>query len=344
MRITVANEDRADAWDAYVQRAGGATFYHCYAWKKAMQGAYGLKAFYFMAEDGDSVRGILPLAVVPQWRGCGVLVSTPYANYGGVVADCTEARVMLTEAALGALDESGCDYLEMKQFDSDPAPGWIERLDYHALVLPLAPDPEQIWTQQLNTKVRNQTRKAMKQGFNVSIGPEYMPDFLRVYRRNLRDLGTPPHSARWYRELEELLGDRLTVIVAYLDGHPVAGAWLFCFRDTVFLHAAASLKSVQGMCPNNLVYWKAIEWAALAGYGYMDFCRSRVDAGSYHFKQQWGAEPRQIYYRYLPGKRHHFPDVDPHNPKYKTAIAIWRHVPLVIADRVGPMLRSRITT
>jgi len=344
MRVTVANDSQAGAWDAYVAGAETATFYHCYAWKKALERAYGLKTFYLMAGDDGTPRGVLPLAATPGRAGRGALVSTPYANYGGVLADSHEAQTALINAAAAILEDSKYAYLEMKQLDPAPTREWIERRDYRALVLPLAPDPGRIWTQRLNSKVRNQTRKALKQKMEVRIGPEHFADFRQVYLRNLRDLGTPPHSARWYGELEDLFRERMTAVVACLDGRPVAGAWLFCFRDTVLMHAAASLREFQRLCPNNLVYWKCIEWAARAGYARLDFCRSRIGAGTYHFKEQWGAIPTMIYNCFLPGVRKHIPDLDPYNPRYKAAIAVWRIMPLGLANRIGPLLRRRITT
>ena len=136
----------------------------------------------------------------------------------------------------------------------------------------------------------------------------------------------------------------MTVLVLYLEGKPVAGAWLFRFGTTAFLHSAASLQEHRRLCPNNLVYWKAIEWACKAGCRALDFCRSREGSGTFHFKKQWGAKPAQIYYQYLMKGGRHMPRVDPHNPKFKLAETLWSKLPLAVANCVGPKLRCRITT
>lgn len=344
MKAELVGDAHAADWQDYLLRADGATFYHQYRWKTALEQAYGLKTCYLAAKDGADVHGILPLAEISGFSGSRSLVSTPFANYGGVVADSASARDCLIDEAGRLLKDGGMSLLELKQDTRCDHHLLVDKLDYHALSLSLSADPEDVWKTKLNTKVRNQTRKAMKSEMKTAIGPELLPEFLPVYRRNLRDLGTPTHSMRWFRVLVELFPKQMTTVVVRLGGKPVAGAWILLFKDTAILHAAASLKEYRRLCPNNLVYWTAIEFLCRKGYRVLDFARSRVGAGTYHFKQQWGAVPRQLHYQYLLNTAKNIPDMDPHNPKYRLAIALWRHLPLSIANAAGPWLRRRIST
>lgn len=345
MRVAEIGDDRAQAWDDYVFSAADATFYHQYRWRRALRGTYGLRTWYLAAEEEDGrIRGVLPLAEIPGVLGRGVLLSLPYGNYGGVLADSAEARDALLGDARHRLVARRGKYLELKQPRRCDTPLLVDKLHYHSLELELTADPDVIWRERMNAKVRNQVRKATKSGLSAVSGPEHLPGFISVYRRNQRDLGTPTHSLRWFNLLAELFGDRMGVVLVLADGRPVAGGWLFFFRDTAVLHAAASLAEHRERCPNNLVYWEAIALCCRRGCRVLDFARSRVGSGSYHFKQQWGAVPRQTYYQYMLNAATRIPDMDPVNPRFAAAIALWRRLPLPLANVLGPLLRWRITT
>ena len=344
MNIEAINENGAEAWQDYVTNSPHSTFYHQYQWRSALEAAYNLRTWYLMATEDGRTCGILPLAEVSSLQGRRSMISLPFANYGGVVADSPEAETALLNAAATILKQRGMKYLELKHVRHCEDTRLVDKLNYHSLELPLTEDSEEIWKNQLNAKVRNQVRKAEKTGVTAAIGPELLPAYFSVYRRNLRDLGTPTHSMRWFRSVCDLFSRDMTAIICYVEGKPVAGAWLVFFKDIAILHSAASLMEYRKYCPNNLVYWKAIEHCCKRRCHTLDFARSRVGAGTYHFKQQWGAIPRQTYYQYVLNTVKEPPDVDPSNPKFKLAIDVWRRLPLPLANAVGPILRQRIST
>lgn len=345
MKIVRATDADAAAWDAYVASSTTATFYHQYRWRQALHQAYGIATIYLAAQDeAGAWRGILPLALFSPLGGGRTLLSLPFANYGGIVADSPVATNALLDAARELLGEQHAQYLELKHVSRLDHPALVDKLHYHSLELPLMADPEALWEKSLNTKARNQVRKARKEGVTAATGRQLLPQFIAVYRRHLRDLGTPTHGMRWFQALEHILGDEMDVVVASADGQPVAGAWLFYFKDIAILHAAASLSAYNKRCPNNLVYWTAIELACRRGCRVIDFARSRIGSGTYHFKSQWGATPRQTYYQYILNTAKSVPDMDPHNPAYSRATRIWSRLPLPVANAFGPWLRKRITT
>ena len=76
--------------------------------------------------------------------------------------------------------------------------------------------------------------------------------------------------------------------------------------------------------------------AAARGCTGFDFGRSKAGTGAYAFKKNWGFEPKPLPYRYhlLPGAS--IPEHNPLNPKYKAMIAVWRRLPLPVANLLGP--------
>jgi hypothetical protein len=74
------------------------------------------------------------------------------------------------------------------------------------------------------------------------------------------------------------------------------------------------------------------------GVRIFDFGRSKRGTGSFDFKKNWGFECSPLAYEYqlLAGKD--LPQNNPLNPKYRAFIALWRRLPIQVANAVGPML------
>ena len=299
MKVRHATDMDKESWDTYVIAHADATFYHQYDWRTAITQNYSLVTHYLLAEDAERIVGILPLAEIRPFTGRRVLISLPFANYGGVLADSAEAATCLLDKAETLVNSRKLAYLEMKQNQPLDHPGLKDKLHYFSLVLALSDDPEIVWKEKLNTKVRNQVRKAQKSGLSCDAGSQYMQDFIAVYQKNMRDLGTPTHKRCWYETLARLFPGNVEFVVVTHAGSIIAAALLLRFKKTLIFHSAASNKKHLHLCPNNMVYWKSIELACLQGYERLDFGRSRENSGTFHFKRQWGAEPEQTYYQYF---------------------------------------------
>jgi FemAB-related protein (PEP-CTERM system-associated) len=344
MNVLYATDADAKRWDAYIMAHQDSTFYHQYGWRVAVSRNYGLTTHYLLAEENERVTGVLPLTEIKPIAGARVLNSLAFANYGGLLADsATTASSLLTEAR-ELMKRRNAAYLELKQVKPFEHPQAKSKLHYFSLVLPLDSDPEVVWKEKLNVKVRNQVRKAQKSDISANIGPQYLDAFINVYQRNMRDLGTPTHRRKWYETLADVFQGKVHVVAAIHSDSVIAAALMLEFKKTLILHSAASNKKYLRLCPNNLIYWKAIEFGCLHGCERLDFARSRENSGTFHFKRQWGAEPEQTHYQYFLNRVDTIPDMDPQNPRYAPATAIWKCLPVPIANILGPIVRSRITT
>ena len=88
MRIRLADTADVDRWDRYVERSAKCSAYHRWAYRSALEDAYGLRTRYLVAEnDQGDVTGILPSARIPRLGGPGSLCALPYCDLGGPVAD-----------------------------------------------------------------------------------------------------------------------------------------------------------------------------------------------------------------------------------------------------------------
>jgi lipid II:glycine glycyltransferase (peptidoglycan interpeptide bridge formation enzyme) len=92
------------------------------------------------------------------------------------------------------------------------------------------------------------------------------------------------------------------------------------------------------LAANDFMYWEVMRRAAERGYRLFDFGRSKVDTGAYHFKKNWGFEPKALAYQYLPVGKPDIPEINPLNPKYQAMIAAWRRLPLWSTKILGPLI------
>ena len=79
-----------------------------------------------------------------------------------------------------------------------------------------------------------------------------------------------------------------------------------------------------------------MERAREKGCRTFDYGRSKRGSGAFDFKTYWGFEPEQLYYEYFLVKRKEMPNLSPTNPKYGLAIKLWRKLPLVFTQVIGP--------
>jgi serine/alanine adding enzyme len=79
-----------------------------------------------------------------------------------------------------------------------------------------------------------------------------------------------------------------------------------------------------------------LEYACQQGFKVFDFGRSTPDSGTYRFKAQWGAQPKQLHWYYWLKDGRSIPGLNPQNPKYALAIRLWQRLPLAVANLLGP--------
>jgi CelD/BcsL family acetyltransferase involved in cellulose biosynthesis len=214
-------------------------------------------------------------------------------------------------------------------------------------------DVDRLWGA-IGSKTRNQVRKAEKAGLTIERrGRDGMRDFYRVWRVNMRDLGSPAHSERWFEALADHLAERAACYLVRRGREVIGGLVALSFRDTVLVPWASSDRRYFHLCPNNLLYWTAIRDAALAGARRFDFGRSSVGSGTYHFKRQWGAAEVRLYWQEVDALAPPAllaAGVEP--PAAASPVAghgrqraerLWRVLPVPLATWLGSRIRGGIT-
>lgn len=338
--VSIAPASAGDArlWDAFVESQSQASGYHAWGWRTVFERAFKHEAMYLMARRGEAVVGVLPLVAIKSLLFGRTLTSLPFVNYGGVVAVDAETERALVDAATDVARRLRCAHVELRHV-AQRFPALPCKRHKVAMMLDVAGAG---WDQ-LDKKVRNQIRKAQKSGLTIQRGgAELLDDFYRVFARNMRDLGTPVYSRALFEEVLREFPQRVRVHVVRQGAIAAAAAITYRTRGAMEMPWASSVRDYNAMCPNHLLYWEVIQWAAQEGCNQVDLGRSTPGAGTYLFKQQWGAQPVPLHWEYSLVSGATLPNTSPTNPKYAAVIALWKGLPLSVANRIGPPLVRQI--
>lgn len=325
----------AQLWDAFVDQANEATFFHRAGWKRVLEKAFGHKAYFLYVLDGNRIVGILPLGYVKSLLFGNSLVSVPFCVYGGVVAESEAARRLLLDEACALAKRLFVDSLEIRSLQPT-GENWPSKSLYVTFRKTIDADHDKN-LQAIPNKQRAVVRKGMRSGL-VSEEGWHGERMYQVYAESVRNLGTPVFSAKYFRVLREVFGNDCRSLMITHEGKDVAGVLSFYFKDQVLPYYAGSTFAAKDLYAHGFMYWELMRNACDQGIKIFDYGRSKVDTGSYSFKKNWGFEPEPLHYEYFLVKAASIPEVNPTNPKYQFFINAWKKLPLPMANTVGPFL------
>jgi len=352
-QILVAEDKHEKDWEQFVESS--ACRHHCFRWpwRKIIQDVFGHKPYYLICYSQDTdenqtgpktVSGVLPCFLVRSRLFGSALISVPYLNGGGILADSKEAHSALFDRASQIGSDLGVRYIEFRcrsETAWNPA-GLEQRTHKAASILELRPSAEELFAS-FPAKLRSQIRRPTKSGAEaISVlggecSPALIKRFYGVFSTNMRDLGTPVYPRALFEKVIDLFPNSSRLIGVELEGRLVAAGITLSNAVSVEIPWASSLKEFNSEAVNMLMYWEAIKQSCLAGSLYFDFGRSTIGSGTFRFKAQWGAQPIQLfwYYKLYEGE---LPNVSPKNPAFSTLVNCWRHLPIPVANLLGPWI------
>lgn len=338
IRIHTCNEEDRERWDQFVISHAECTNYHRWAWKDFFREVFGWPAIYLLAEEGGTVRGILPL-ISQKCLLRNYLSSMPHLKGGGIVADGPDIEKLLLASAIEAVRRTKATYLELRHLIQHDLP-LVLRQDKVGAVMGIEADSEER-LHRLEKKTRNLVRKSLTFGMTAEFGGSaLLTEFYDVYRCNMHDLGSPSYSSHFFSEILNRFPDEAHVCVARLGRETVAAAFLIGFRATLEVAWASSYRKFLGLKPNMFLYWSVLTFAAEQGYESLDFGRSGRGSGTYEFKLQWGAVPSSLYWGYWLNHRASVPSTRPRG--MQLASRMWQRLPVAVTNLLGPKLVRHI--
>ena len=323
-------------WDAFVGAAEHSTFCHLAGWREIMSGVLGHECPYLVAVDGDGTwRGVQPLVRVKSRLFGHYLVSMPFLNYGGPLGT-PAARRALVDAAVTHARRSAAGLLELRTRQPVECDLRVSHRKITVL-LDLPDSAELLWRKGLPSSRRRQVSRAQKEGMDARFGPDQVEPFYEVFAVNMRDLGTPVLPKRWFERIARVLGSSVIFGVVYWRGQPLAAGCGFVWGNEFEITWVSSLRRYDHKMPNMLLYWSYMEHLISRGVRVFNFGRCTPGGRTHQFKHQWGGVDAPLpWLQWSPRQVDATPS--PERPLYRVATALWRGVPLPLANRVGPLL------
>lgn len=330
--------ERLPKLEEYVLRGNQLPLSRHLGWLSVLEKGLRQSPYCLEATQGGQTCGVLPLAFVKSRLFGKFLVSMPYLNYGGCIADNPEAANSLVDRAVALAEELRARYLELRE----EAPRSHPRLNEHVstkvhMRLALPETPGNLWDK-LSAKVRNLVRKGQKHNLQTVWGShDLLGDFYSVFSRNMRDLGTPVYGKRLFRAILKQFPERAELCVVRSGDRPISAALLLHGWGVTEVPSASSLKEFNSTSANMLMYWHLLERAVQRGQQVFDFGRSSADSNTYRFKKQWGAEPFPATWQYFlrVGQAN---QARPDNPRYGKFIRAWQKMPVWMTKLIGPTI------
>ena len=326
---------------AFLASHADATPFHRPAWLAAVAKGTGNPALALITERSGEIAAYLPLNAVHSPLFGRLLASSGFAVGGGVLtADGTDPDALFAAAEELALRLSSPTIELRGGALPEGRAGWqIKDQSHCGFIAPLAADDEaQLLS--IPRKQRAEVRKGLEQALEVTIGSSQADRAAHyaVYATSVRNLGTPVFPRGLFDAVLDGFGEDADILTVSHDGKPVASVLSLYHRGAVMPYWGGGVWEARRLRANDRMYYELMLHARRRGCSHFDFGRSKTGSGAYDFKRNWGFEPEPLSYANWTAPGTEARDADPTSARHALQIAIWRRLPLALANRFGPLI------
>jgi len=325
---------------AFLRDRPDATPFHTPQWAEAVTEGCGQGTHWLFAERDGTIAGLVPLTEVHSPLFGRALVSSGFAVGGGILAECERSGDALGEAAWRLAERLCCPTLELRGGWLPGGQGWhVKTGVYAGFARELAADDEAELAQ-IPRKQRAEVRKALGAEMTVETGRgrRDLDAHYAVYSESVRNLGTPVFPRALFAAMLDTFGADADILTIRHDGGPVASVLSLYHRGTVMPYWGGGTFAARSLRANELMYFALMRHARTRGCTRFDFGRSKLGTGAFAYKKNWGFEPAPLAYAVRTADGAEPREINPLSPKYRAQVALWRKVPLPIANRLGPLI------
>lgn len=312
MDLSILTDDDCDTWDNIVNSSTHSTLFHTWKFLKIMEKHSRVKFFGksfkptllpVKINDGSGTVGIIPLyyynlpakrTVISPPGGvqclylgqilCDFDTLIPRKRYSRILAFQKELDTFMKEElqANSILINSSPGFEDSRPFtwsDYTVEPRYTYRLDLRC-------GEELLWNNLRNT-VRKSIRKCERNGIEFMEGGK--DDIEKLYNL-LKDAERISVPKEFLMEVfDAFYPENLRILTVKYDGNLLSGAIMTRYNDEFSFWIGFPRVSLKGMAPNDLLYWKTIQWALRQGTEHLEMIGAS-EPTLFNFKNKFNSE------------------------------------------------------
>ena len=318
-----------------------ATPFHRPAWLLAVARGTGNAALGLVLEQAGEVAGWLPLSLIASPIFGRMLASSGFAVGGGVLVAVGTDPAPLFAAAAELAARRCCPTIELRggELPAETA-GWHVKRESHAgFVRPLATSDEAELTA-IPRKQRAEVRKGLAGDLTITVGIAARDRAAHhaVYAESVRNLGTPVFPRALFAATLDAFGDDADILTVWSGDAPVASVLSLYHAGAVMPYWGGGTYDARRLRANDRMYYELMLHARRRGMDKFDFGRSKTGSGAYDFKRNWGFTPEPLAYGVWTAPGAEARDADPTSAAHARRIALWKRLPLPVANLIGPWI------
>jgi Uncharacterized protein involved in methicillin resistance len=346
----LSNKNESE-WRDFVEKEGRAGIWHTIEWRDILVNEYHFKPKYLMARNDNGICGILPIFQIKSPITGNRVVSLPFSYHCGPVATSDEAYLALIEESQKISDDLGCKYVEMKMLEklSDTVVSegeLIENLYFNTSILDLSANPDDNWKKLDSRRTRWAINKAVRS--EVHIRTETDSNDLKQHHKlkiqTRKKHGSPAPSLKFFKSIMDSFEEKgmVKLWVAEHENNVISTLMFYTYKDVVMPAYIASDDAYNSLMPNNLLYWRSIEWGCNNGFKYFDFGRTEPNNETLlSFKGKWGCNNFKIPYYYYP-EQPKLMSQNRNDAKTGFIRKTWKKLPDPVLEVLGPKLLKHV--
>ncbi len=323
--------------EAFVAENGGSVF-HRPLWLRAIEQGTRQRALGLVAERGGSIVGWLPLSEVHSPIFGRALVSSGFGVGGGVLAQRPEDGSALCGAAEELAQRRAASTVELR--GGEAPSGWQRITGKHANFAAELQADDEAQLKWIVKRARAEVRKGLGNALELTTGRDetHRAAHFACYAESLRNLGTPVFPRSLFDAVLDLFGEDADILMVRFQGRPVSSVLSLYHDGAVMPYWGGGTHEARALHANETMYYELMCHARRCGYTRFDYGRSKVGSGPYSFKKNWGFEPEPLTYWSWSAPGETARNIDPTDEGYSARIALWKGLPLPIANAIGPFI------
>lgn len=252
--------------------------------------------------DNQKILGSLIGVKIKEGRGFKGYLSKRLIIYGGPLVIDNDVKIthLLLQhfkniAPQISIYSQFRNFFDMSQFDQIFRKTAWEYEEHLNILIDLTKSEEVLWGE-VNSKRRNEIRKAQKQGttFDTLKNEFHLEKTYSILSEVYNRAKLPLPKFDFFQKAYEILTpNHFKVFIAFNDGQIIGTMFTLCYKDTIYDWYAGSYQEFYKKYPNDLIPWKVFLWGKDNGYKKFDFGgagKPNIPYGVRDYKKKFGGE------------------------------------------------------